>query len=64
MEQLILNRERLEHTENGTKCIVRVSPETYNTLVDIANLTGMSISKTASRLIAFAAENTVVKEEE
>lgn len=64
MEQLILKKKKLEYTGKGTRCVIRVSPETYNTLVDLANLTGMPISETASSLIAFAAENTVVKEED
>lgn len=45
MKQLILKKKKLEYTGKGTRCVIRVSPETYNTLVDLANLTGMPISE-------------------
>lgn len=57
MDSFKLEKPRFNYTTNGRGGIVRIRQEAYNTLVEMANITGRSLSEIASRAILYAAEH-------
>lgn len=55
--KFILTPIKRMHTENKKGEAVRVSKDAYNTLVDMANESTMSMSQIASKAIMFAFEH-------
>lgn len=55
--KFILTPIKRTHTENKKGKTVRVSKDAYNTLVDMANESTMSMSQIASKAIMFAFEH-------
>ena len=56
-DKFVLTPIKREYTENKKGETVRVSREAYNTLVDMANESVMSMSQIASKAIMFAFEH-------
>jgi len=56
MQKFKLHRPKLLHSDAKFPS-VRVTKEAYDALVDMANESGMSISKVASKAVTYAADN-------
>lgn len=56
-EKFVLTPLRRTYTENKKGETVRVSKDAYNTLVDMANESTMSMSQIASKAIMYAFEH-------
>lgn len=56
-EKFVLTPLKRTYTENKKGETVRVSKDAYNTLVDMANESTMSMSQIASKAIMFAYEH-------
>ena len=56
-DKFILAHLKREHTDNKKGETVRVSKDAYNTAVDMANESSMSLSQVVSKAIMFAAEH-------
>ena len=56
-DKFVLEPIKRQHTENKKGETVRVSKDAYNTLVDMANESVMSMSQIASKAIMFAFEH-------
>lgn len=55
--RFVLTPLKREYTENKKGETVRVSKDAYNTLVDMANESTMSMSQIASKAVMFAFEH-------
>lgn len=56
-DRFVLTPLRRTYTENKKGETVRISKDAYNTLVDMANESTMSMSQIASKAIMFAFEH-------
>ena len=63
-EKFILKGNRLKYLDKGEQPIIRISADAYNVLVDMANESGLSIGKVASKAIMYANKNVFYEREE
>ena len=56
-DKFILTPIKREYTDNKNGEVVRVGKDAYNTLVDMANESSMSISQIVNKAIMFAYDN-------
>lgn len=62
--KFILKAKRLPYVEEDRRPVVKITGEAYNLLIDMANESGMPLSKVASRAIKYAADNVVYERSE
>lgn len=63
-EKFILKRDGLRHIPDDQKAVVKITGEAYNLLIDMANESGMPLSKVASKAIKYASENVCYERSE
>ena len=56
-KDFILVGKKMKYAKEGELPVIRVSREAYNALVDMANESGMPISKIASQAVMYANEH-------
>lgn len=56
-DDFILTGKNLKYAKDGDLPTIRISKEAYNILVDMANESGLSISKVASKAVMYANEH-------
>ncbi len=64
MDKFIIQAKKRQKVSESKDCVVKVTPEAYNALVDIFNESAMSFREVASKAILFAAENVEYRKEE
>ena len=62
--KFVLKAKRLPYVEEDSRPVVKISAESYNLLVDMANESGMPLSKIASKAINYAAKNVIYERSE
>lgn len=62
MDKLVLRKPKLRNTGRGE--VIRITDDAYAILAGFSAETGRSISFIASKMVEFAAEHTVVEEDE
>lgn len=65
MSKFVLKGKKLahKHKDSTGQTVIRISTESYNTLVDMANESILPISTIASKAIMFAFENLEIDRE-
>lgn len=58
-DKLVLHRRKVKRQDG--RPVIRVSPATYQTLADLSDDTGFTISEIASAMIEFASERTEIE---
>lgn len=63
MSRCVIPSKRRRRADPGTKerPVIRIGPEAYNAVVDIADRTGWSISEIATRLLNSALEDVLIE---
>lgn len=66
MERFVLKRKKFFYrsSQNVDSVTIRLTPEAYNALVDMANESTLSIRNIASQAIMYAYGNLVIEEED
>ena len=59
--KIIIPARTLQHLRPGQVGMVKLTPKAYNTLVDLANESGMTLSKIASEIIDQATEKDLIQ---
>lgn len=64
MDKFIIRAKKRQKTPRDKDCVIKVTPEAYNSLLDIFNESTMSFKEIASKAILFAAERVEYQKEE
>lgn len=65
MYKIIIPAKKMQHATDGkNRCLVRLSVEAYNTIVDIYNESSMSMSQVTSTIIMQAKDHIVFEKED
>lgn len=59
--KIIIPAKTLQHLRPGQVGMVKLTPKAYNALVDLANESGMTLSKIASEIIDQATEKDLIQ---
>lgn len=57
--KIIIKAEKIPYLRTGQQPVIRIEEETYNTLVDLANESGLPLRRIASEIIRQGAELVV-----
>jgi len=60
-DKIVIPAKVLPHLKPGQQAVIRVSPEVYNMIVDLANESVMSINRVATSIIKQAVEKDLVE---
>lgn len=59
--KIVIPAKALQHLRPGQVGMVKLTPDAYNTLVDLANESGMTLTKIASEIIKQATEKDLIQ---
>lgn len=60
-KKIVIPAKALQHLQPGQSGMLRLKPKAYNSLVDLANESGMALSNLASEIIIQAIDKNLIQ---
>ena len=64
MNKCVIPKKRRTRSQTASSCLIRISAEQYEEILNLCDATGRSISDIATRLLEFALERVEITDKE